>query len=366
MKKIKVLVFGLSDNYGGMEAYVYNSYKHMDKDKIQFDFIDTTPNGSEMAYAKEYKKMNSTIYKITKRSVDWRKSNKDIIQILKNNKYDYIHLHVMNFMWWEPITLAYKYSSAKIIVHSHNSRIDYNHFFKNLILDSIGRFKVRKIKYLCLACGEDAGKYLFKNKSFIVMENGIDIKKYSFSEKNREKIRAEFKIDNNCTLFGHVGNFYVAKNYPKLLDIFNEYIKLDKNAKLILVGNYNNDPSVKKRVQEMKLENNVIFAGLRNDVNELYSAFDIFLFPSFYEGLSISMIEAQIAGLKCFASNTIDKKTKITENVSFIDITADSKTLAEFIHENNKKINRNKIVFDEKYDVINSSQKLEKFYEGEI
>ena len=366
MRKIKVLIFGLSDNYGGMESYVYNLYKNINKEKIQFDFVDTTPAGHHMAYANKYKEMNSTIHKITKRSVNWKKSNNDIINIFKNNTYDYIHFHVMNFMWWEPMTLANKYSDAQIIVHSHSSKMDYDNLFKNLILDSIGRVKVRKIKYFRLACGEAAGKYLFKGKPFIVMENGIDIKKYSFNKKSRKKIRNEFKIDGNCTLFGHVGNFYVAKNYPKLLNIFNEYVKLDNNAKLILVGNYNNDPSVKKRVQEMKLENNIIFAGLRNDVNELYSAFDIFLFPSFYEGLSISMIEAQISGLDCFASDTIDKKTKITENVSFIDIKEDSAVLAKYIYNNHKRINRNQIQFNHKYDVNNSSKKLEKFYEREI
>lgn len=366
MKKIKVLVFGLSNNYGGIETYVFNSYKHMNRDKIQFDFIDTSSENAKLAYEDEYKKMNSIIYKITKRSIDWKKSNREIIHILKNNTYDFVHLHVMNYMWWEPITLAYKYTNAKIIVHSHNSKIDYNAFFKNIILDTIGRIKTRKINYLRLACGEAAGKYLFKDKNFKIMENGIEINKYYFNSNYRKEIRKEFHIDEKCTVFGHVGNFYVAKNYPKLLSIFQEYIKFNKNAKLLLIGNYNNDPTIKKRVLEMKLEKKVIFAGIRTDVNKIYSAFDIFLFPSFYEGLSISMIEAQISGSICYASNTIDENTKITDNVRFINIKEKSRTLAQFIFKDYSAIDRKNIKYNQSYDIVNSSKKLQKFYEEEI
>lgn len=366
MKKIKVLVFGLSNNYGGIETYVFNSYKHMNKDKIQFDFIDTSPKNVKLAYENEYKKMNSNIYKITKRSTDWKQSNKDIIEILKNGTYDFIHLHVMNYMWWEPITLAYKYTNAKIIVHSHNSKIDYNTFIKNIILDTIGRIKTRRINYLRLACGEEAGKYLFKNKPFKVMENGIEVNKYSFNDDYRKEIRKEFNIDEKCTVFGHVGNFYIAKNYPKLLSIFQEYIKFNKNAKLLLIGNYNNNPDIKKMVLEMNLEKKVIFAGIRTDVNKIYSAFDIFLFPSLYEGLSISMIEAQISGLICYASNTIDTNTKITDNVKFIDIKECSQTLAQFIFDDYSAIDRKNIIYNQSYNILNSSKKLQNFYEEEI
>ncbi|WP_392452211.1 glycosyltransferase [Streptococcus parasuis] len=361
--KIKVLVFGLSDNIGGMETYVYNAYKNMNHDMICYDFVTTLPNESSIAFEEYYKSTGSKIFHITKRTKNWFKSKKDIQKILSNSDYDYIHFHMMNYMWWEPIILASKISKAQIIIHSHNSKLDRKSYFKNLILDTIGRLKTFRINTLNLACGEEAGRYLFKNRKFSIMENGVVVDNYRFNSKFRDEIRSEFKIEANCKLFGHVGNFYVAKNYPKLINIFEEYSKIDKNSKMILVGNYNNNLEIVNLVRKKCLEGRIIFAGLRKDVEKFYSAFDVFLFPSFYEGLSISLVEAQISGLMCFASSTIDSASKISNNLSFIDINLDSKDIARDIY-NFELVDyyRENIEFNELYDIKKSSKKLQEYY----
>ena len=223
MKKIKVLVFGLSPNRGGIETYVYNTYKNLNHKDICFDFVDTSSASENLAYQDEFEKFGSNIYKITKRTNNLVKSYSEIKNIIKKNDYDYVHMHVMNYMWWEPIYLTNKYSSAKIIVHSHNSQIDKQQFIKNSILDYIGRFIVRNICFYKLACGYEAGKYLFKNENFEIMENGVDVGLYKFFNDYRKEIREKYEINEDCVLIGHVGNFYIAKNYPKLITIFEEY-----------------------------------------------------------------------------------------------------------------------------------------------
>lgn len=365
--KIKVLVFGLSDNIGGMETYVYNAYRNMDHDKICFDFVTTLPIESSIAFEEYYKSTGSKIFHITKRTKSWFKSKQDIKKILSNNDYDYIHFHMMNYMWWEPIVLASKFTNSKIIVHSHNSKLDRQTYFKNILLDTIGRIKTSYIYTLNLACGEEAGRYLFRNKEFTIVENGVYVDRYKFNVRNRNEIRKEFKIENDSTLFGHVGNFYIAKNYPKLINIFEEYTKYDNKAKMILVGNYNNNLEIVNLVNQKGLKDKVIFAGLRRDVEKFYSAFDIFLFPSFYEGLSISLIEAQISGLTCFASSTIDSASKISKRFSFIDIDSNSGDIAKYIlnYELDNKL-RSEVEYDELYDIKNSSKKLQDYYKENL
>ena len=138
--KIKVLVFGLSDNIGGMETYVYNAYRNMDHDKICFDFVTTLPVESSIAFEEYYKSTGSKIFHITKRTKNWLKSKQDIKKILSNNDYDYIHFHMMNYMWWEPIVLASKFTNSKIIVHSHNSKLDRQTYFKNYVISVFALF----------------------------------------------------------------------------------------------------------------------------------------------------------------------------------------------------------------------------------
>ncbi len=259
--------------------------------------------------------------------------------------------------------MANKYSSAKIIVHSHNSKIDKQEFIKNSILDFLGRKFTKNIPFLKLACGLEAGKYLFNNEKFEIMENGVEIEDYKYSKENRLLIRKKYGIEDDCVLIGHVGNFYIAKNYPKLLSIFFEYNKINSKSKLLLIGNYNNDPSIKNIVQKMGLQNQVIFAGLIKDVSKYYSAFDFFVFPSLYEGLSIAMIEAQMSGLYCYVSNKVDINTKITNNYSIINIDEESSVIAKNISENIKTYNRADVIYDERYDIKNSSKKLQEFYE---
>ena len=361
--KIKVLVLGLSDNYGGIEAFVYNMYKNIDRNKIVFDFIDTSPENKEIPFKEEYEKMGSKVYKIHKRHENWKKSNEELIKILKNNDYDFIHMNVMNYGWWDPVVIASKYTKSKIIIHSHSSKIDRKDFIENIILDLYGRFRIANINVYRLACGEKAGKYLFKNRKFEIIENGVEIDKYKFKENSRKEIRKEFNIDDNTVVYGHVGNFYIAKNYPKLIGIFQNILKINLNSKLILVGNDKNDPRIRKLVKKKKMENDIIFTGMRHDTNKIYSAMDFFLLPSFYEGVSISMIEAQISGLKCFASNTIDHMTDISKNVEFIDICENSYSLANKITQFNRNYERTNIIIDKKYDVKNAAKKLEQFYE---
>ena len=217
-----------------------------------------------------------------------------------------------------------------------------------------------------MSCSKEAGRALFGNKKKVqVLHNGIETDKFIFNKKVREKIREEFGV-NGEFIIGHIGRFDKPKNQDFLITLFNE-INI-KNKKLILVGDGELKDKLQKRVNDMGIENKVIFTGIRDDVNELLQAFDLFVFPSIFEGLPVTVVEAQTAGLKCILSDTITKEVDITGNVEFMSL---NKTSKEWAYEVMKyrdgyiRTNTKELVLKAGYDIKDTSKQLEEFYLNE-
>lgn len=359
MKKIKILHIGLSPNVGGIETFVYTLYKNIDRNIIEFDFLNIYE--TKIAFEDDFKNLGSKIFKASSRKKNPIKSYKQIKDIIVNNNFDYIHFHCMTFCWPDPIIIGCKYSNAKIIVHSHNSSFSPESSLKEQILHRIGKYRIRKFDYLKVACGVEAGKWLF-NDNFIIFNNGIDFDKFKFNVKYREKIRTQYSIKDSDILIGHVGNFSTQKNYTFLLNCFKELTKINSNYKLMLIGDDSRARKEKEYINENNLSQQVIFTGLVSNSNEYYSAMDLFIFPSTREGFSIAMIEAQCAGLLCFASNHLDKGTNVGGNYEIINIDDSPIKVAQYINNKFKhKYNRN-INIDEKYSCKESAKIIEQFY----
>lgn len=361
MKKIKILYIGLSSNLGGIEMYLYNLYKNMDKSRFEASFL--VFKGKKVCFYDELKAEGVKFYEITHRNKNYRQFLKDLKDVYQNNEFDYIHQNLMDFSCFERITYAKKYSNAKIIIHSHNAGFGKNVGIKTRLLHKFGCYKIRNIDYIRVACGADAGKFLFNNKSYTVLNNGIDIDKFIFNEKNRKDIRTELNIDDDTFIVGQVAKLEKQKNPLFLLEIFREYLNLKKNTKLVIVGEGSLKNEMIKKIKEYNLEDNIILLGRRNDVYKVYSAFDIFLMPSLYEGLSISLLEAQANGLKCYTSSSVDKSSNVTGNVSFISLQSSSKEWAnEIIKEQNDRDNDVLKKFPKEFDKVESTKKVYELY----
>lgn len=360
MREIRVLHIGMSPNYGGIESFVINMHRNINE-SIKFDFINIY--NEKIAYQDEHVKLGSNIIEMTSRRKNPIKSNKELNKIISDGKYDYVHFHCMNYCWPNPIIVPQKYENTQVIVHSHLAGFDKNTPKKEKILHQIGKFRIKSTKFLRVACGEDAGNWLFKNQQFEIIENGINIKEYRFNETYRNNNRKKYGINDDDILIGHVGNFSYQKNYEYLIDVFYELYKINKKYKLMLIGDKNKSTEVLKKINEYKLKDNVIFTGIIRNVNECYSAMDLFLFPSHYEGLSIAMIEAQVSGLQCFCSNKLDKNTDIGGYVEFINIDDIAIDTAKKINKMyDKKIDRKSVVVPNNFSCEFSAKKLEKFY----
>lgn len=330
----------------GIETFIMNVYRNIDRSKVQFDFI--VHNKDRNFYDDEIEKLGGKIYRLS------FKDDKNILKYIKNlndffkihKEYKIVHGHMQSMM---PLYLymAKKNGVPIRIAHSHNGSFEKT--IKGFILHMFSRFS----KFFSTnnwACSNVAGKYLFGKTKFMTIYNGIDTEKFKYSEKIRAQKRKELNIlDENIIL--HVGRFEKQKNHRFLIDWFEQYIKQDNNAILLLVGEGTLLENLKAYVKKKKLNKKIKFLGIRNDIHELMQAADIFALPSLYEGLPVVGIEAQYSNLMCMFSNKITTELKFIENVEFLPIKHEDFrkwTKAAF-----KKYNRNNVKFidEKKFDI---------------
>ncbi len=349
---------------GGVEAIVMNYYRYIDRNKIQFDFI-CDEDSTNIPY-EEIKKLGGKVFLIPPYQKIF-KYNKELLKILKRENYKIIHSHI-NTLSIFPLRIAKKANVPIRIAHSH-STTNKKEWKKNLLKQVLKPLsKIYATHYFC--CSEYAGRWLFGNKEFddgnvYVLNNAIDVDRFKYNEKVRKKIRKELKIKDDTLVLGHIGRFVEQKNHTFLIDIFYEIQKVNKNSKLLLIGQGPLMTEIKNKVNKLGLKKSVLFLGQRENVNELYQAMDIFLLPSLYEGLPVVGIEAQAANLPCILSNTITKEVKILDSTSFISLNHKANYWKNDIIKNLKKIDRQDTVdkiTTSNFNINIEAKKLEKKY----
>lgn len=359
MKKVLTVVKGLGIN--GISNIIFLYYKNLDKGKIQMDFAITLD--IEDKYRKEIENNGSVLYEIPVRDKNPIKYIKDLSRIIKNNKYEIIHVHGNSSMIILEI-IAGMLGGAKIrIAHSHNTTCSNDKL--SILLRPI-------FNMLCnvrISCGEAAGKWMFGKRDFITIQNGINMSQYNFLEEERTRVRLDLGIDDEL-LIGHVGGFNYQKNHEKLIGIFKKLLDRDKNIKLLLVGDGENKKHIEKLVKDLNIENNVIFYGISNNISELMKAIDIFILPSRFEGLPCVLIEAQALGIPCLVSSNVSKEAKIANNVEYIDLNLEDEFWVDKIcnidisNRYRESIIAKKKLEDRGYNIKTIVKRLEQIYTG--
>lgn len=346
---------------GGVESVVMNYYRHIDRTKIQFDFI-CDEDSTNIPYD-EIEQLGGRVILVPPYQKVFE-YQKDLIKIFKDNNYKIVHSH-LNTLSVFPLRAAKKVGVPVRIAHSH-STTNKKEWKKNLVKQILRPFsKVYATDYMC--CSELAGRWLFGNKEYdkgnvYLLNNAIDLDKFKYDEKIRKEKRKELNIKDDTLVIGHVGRFVEQKNHRFLIDIFNEVHKENNNSLLLLVGQGPLENEIRDVAKEYKISESVVFLGQRNDVNDLYNAMDIFAFPSLYEGLGMVLIEAQCSGIKCIASSVVPREVCITENIKFLDF--DNKKWIHYLKELNNEYSR-EAKFNEsinKYDIKKESLKLNQMY----
>ncbi len=364
----KILIYGVTENSGGVESVIMNYYRKLNKEKFQFDIL---VHKTKVAYEDEIKSLGGNIFYVPPRRDNYFLYKKELKKFFKENakNYEAIWVNVCGLSNIDYLKYAKKYGIKTRIIHSHNS--------KNMgsilteILHKINRLFIRKVATDFWSCGELASRY-FYNKKIInsnkhkIINNAIDVDKFRFNEKTRNEYRKELGIENEFVI-GHVGRLHFQKNQEFLIDIFAEIQKCNQNSKLVLVGDGEDKEKLVQKIKEKDLQDKVLFLGIRKDIPYLLQTFDTFVFPSLFEGLPVVLFEAQAAGLKIFAADTISDKSKITSNFKFLSLKSPAKEWAELIlnccEEGYDRLISNEEMKKSNYDIDKQIIDFEKFLE---
>ncbi len=349
-------------NIGGIENMLMMLYRHIDRTKFQFDFV--VHDSSENIYEQEIISLGGRIYRIPYLSKSPLQHMKALDNILKNNnEYRIIHIHTTYAIMYFDAWIAKK-NGKVVIVHAHNSSATKIHTLAHYLLKG----KLSKLADYRLSCSSTSGIWMFrKNDVFTIWKNAIDTKEFYFDDRLRSKIRKELRIADDSILIGNVARLSFQKNQELLIDIFNEYHKIEKKSKLILVGSGEDEGKLKLKVDRLGLSKDVIFIGNTSNVSQYLMAMDIFCLTSRWEGFGISMIEAQTAGLALVVPSLVDSMIKSLEYVHIVDhyqdITLWVKELCECIPLNfgQRRQAYNKIKEDG-YDIHTQIKIVENFY----
>lgn len=349
---------------GGVESVVMNYYRHIDRTKIQFDFI-CDEDSTNIPY-EEIEKLGGKVILIPPYQKVF-KYHKELKKVLKDENYKIVHSHINTLSVFS--LYAAKCAGVPVrIAHSH-STTNKKEKKKNLLKQVLRPFsKVFATDYMC--CSELAGRWLFGNKEYdngnvYLLNNAIDLDKFKYDEEKRKEKRKELNIEDSTFVIGHVGRFVEQKNHRFLIDIFNEVHKQKENSILLLAGQGPLMEEMKEKVRNLGLEKNVEFLGQRSDINELYQAFDVFCLPSLYEGLPVVGVEAQATGLLCMLSDDMTKETKILQSTQFLSLNQKASEWAKIILDKSK-LGCNKDTVKEMsengFNINIEANKLEKIY----
>lgn len=359
---IKILHVVSSMNPGGAEMMIMNLMRNIDQNRFKFDFVVHTRKAAK--FDQEIQKLGGKIYRVPRYNIlNHMYYKHKFRKIFIHDKFDIVHGHVRSTASIY-LKIARKFH-IKTIAHSHNtsSGSGISAFIKNVF-----QRRIKSISDYFFACSREAGEWLFgkeivKSDTFFVVKNAIIAKKFRYNEEYRKQIRNEFSLEDDLVI-GHVGRFHEQKNHFRIIHIFNEIQKKYPNASLILIGTGKERKKIEKLVKDLKLTTKVIFTGIRKNINEFMSAFDFLLFPSFFEGLPLVLVEAQCSGLPCIISDTITRDIKITDLVTFVSLKDSNLDWVNKIHRPTNLI-RNSFylnIISQGYDVVNSSLFLEEVY----
>ncbi len=351
--------------YGGIESMFLSWYKNIDASKTEFELLIRTQD-DEAQTLKEYKNLGGVYYRLSPITDFFSYAKSVNLFFREHNDYDIFHIHEADPLI---MMMAKRYGMKRIVLHSHSTNI------ANSIKEKI-RFLDEKIEKTLFAdrgfaCSSPAalwkfGSCSFKHTPVVFIHNAIPVHEYRYNEAKRNELRRTYGLENKFVV-GHVGRMTYPKNQFFLLDIFRELVSQKNNTVLIMLGDGPDENELKRYAQKNGIRDKVMFLGLRNDVKELLQVMDCFLLPSRYEGLPVTLIEAQASGLPCFISDVVASEADIVPEIVFRKNISDTPvSWAETIlscHNGFCRQDTSQIISEHGYDVVSEVKKLEREYE---
>lgn len=311
MKKIKIAMLAHNLVVNGVSTVIMNYCSH-----LNMNLFDVTIMAGEPIEAFYQKKCSQLGIKIIPLNNKRKRATRYYLSLLKafsEDDFDIVHVHGNSTTIAIELMLAFLNKIRVRIAHSHN--ITCNHTWLHVIL----------YPFFCafcthgFACSVLAGKWMFKKKPFVVINNGFNTEQFKFDINKRKTFRKDFDLEDKFVL-GHIGRFNPQKNHPFLLKVFEIVARKNEKAVLLLIGSGPDLESIKSIIEKHPYKNRIILFGETHETEQVYAGIDIFVFPSLFEGLGIVALEAQISGLPCFVSNAVTHDVILGENIDFLPI----------------------------------------------
>lgn len=311
---MKILMINTIEfNRNGMSTMIMNYYKHFDHDEVKVDFLVNKLIDSD--FEKTIKQNGDNIFWYKNRNRYPLSYIKFLKSLAMKNRYDIVYVHG-NSATMAVEEFALRAADTKIIIHAHGQTTD--HPLLNFLLHPY----FNKHYSAAFAASEDAGEFLFRKKPFTIINNGIDGEEFKFNEKKRKLLRRKYNVENSRVIL-QVGGFTKQKNHDFTINVIERLIHKDKSIKLILAGQGPLEQEIKNKVSILNLSKYVIFLGETSNIDELYSAADVLLFPSLWEPFGIVALEGQMAGLPVLVSDRFTEAVKVTNNIDYLPLDVD-------------------------------------------
>ena len=323
MKKVLIIINTSFVPYGGITTVIMNYYRKIDKSQIRLDIASSNEIDDQF---KNELEGTSQYYNLGSRKNILCYSYR-IRKIIEANKYDVVHVNGNSSTMLLELLQAKMKKVPLRIAHVHTSKT------KHPLLNKILKNTFKKTYNYSIAVTKESGDWLF-GSDYIILNNAIDVKYYTFNEDVRAKKRKMLGLSEDEIVLGTVGKLNVAKNQEFLLKVFEIVHRENKKTKLIIVGGGELEDNLKKLAKSLFIDDSVLFTGMVDDSRDYYQAFDFFALPSLYEGMCLALIEAQAAGLRCLVSSHISEASKMTDNVEFLNIENDYQEWADYILQN--------------------------------
>lgn len=327
--KVKLLFYTELWANAGIESVIMSLFRNFDLDRIQVDIM-ASQNISDF-YDDEIRRLGGrkiiTLEGVYSSPAKRMLANRNAFEkALKENKYDVVHLHMCNSAAMMYGRIAKQAGVHVVVYHSHNTNLSTNHRLIKTMVHTLSKYRFEKYGDVYFSCSDLASKWMFTKRSVRenkvqVINNGIDLERFAFDPVGREKCRGILGIGNK-TLIGHIGRFGVAKNHPFLIDVFDDYHKINPESVLLLIGEGDDEQIIRDKVHALGLDDSVIFYGTTKEIPQMLWAMDVFVLPSLFEGNPVVGIEAQAASVPCIFADTITRMCQLTENVSYLSLEA--------------------------------------------
>lgn len=364
---VKVLqVIGSLDR-AGAETMLMNIYRHLDQTQVVFDFVVYGEKKGD--YEDEAISLGASIIHLQVPQKGYLHFYRNMQKIMRRGGYDAVHVHTL-FNSGLVLRAARRAGIDKRICHSHSIQ---NRERENVISKFYAQLMRKMIKNNAnafLACGREAGRFLYGAPFFDrygkVVRNTIDTNKFTYRDDVRKQTRTALGIGENTLVVGHIGRFSEVKNHTFLVDVFKEILDTEDNAVLLLIGDGELRAQIKDKVEQLEMVESVRFLGVRADTDKLLQAMDVLVFPSLFEGVPVTLIEAQSSGLPCVVSDRVPQETKITDLIYFFSLQKRAGQWAEKVLECAATPRRDyaRQVLDSGYDIKKTTTFLQTLYLG--